>query len=343
MKDSGESVSPGRRAGCARKPPFAAEGSGGARIRTAAVAGRGMRGVQISFAADMGYLRPTLAAMASVIARASRPVTVHLLGDSLPDAAVAAAEMVCAQRPGHRLVHHDVSELLSELPREGKWPRAALARLRIPSLIEGRVLHLDGDTMAFADVAPLFDLDLCGKAVAAVRDLDQLHWMWKETPVGRSRLPVVSELMAPHPIHDYFNSGVLLMDADAIRADAGLLQSVEDMDRASGMEYPDQDHLNMVFKGRTAFLDPSWNVLYGRSRHAMRVARAVLPAELVHDSATLRIAHYTHDPKPWKRVGFDRWSKTSFVFRLLPNLARYRVNARWLLSPLEGALREAGL
>ena len=302
-----------------------------------------MSGMQISLASDMGYLRPTLVAMASVIDRASRPVCVHLLGDALTDAALAAAEALCARRPGDRLVLHDVSDLLSELPRGGKWPRAALARLRAASLIEGRALHLDGDTMAFADVAPLFDLDLGGKAVAAVRDFDQLHWMSKRTPVGRRRLPVVAELMKPQPIHDYFNSGVLLMDTDAIRADAGLRQRVEDMRRASGMEYPDQDHLNMVFKGRTAFLDPSWNALYGRTRHAMRVAKAVLPAELVHDSATLRIAHYTHDPKPWTRIGLERFAKTSFVFKLLPHLARYRVNARRLLRPIEGALREAGL
>ena len=302
-----------------------------------------MRDIWISLATDMGYLRPTLVAMASAINRASRPVTVHLLGDRLTDAARAVAESICTQRLGDGIVHHDVAELLPERLKTEKWPRATLARLRVPKLIEGRVLHLDGDTMTFADLAPLFDLDLRGMAVAAVRDFDHLHWMAKGTPVGRSRLPVVTGLMGTHPVHDYFNSGVLLMDTDAIRADVELFECSQDLERASMLEYPDQDHLNMVFKGQTAFLDPSWNALYGRTRHAVRVAKAVLPAELIHDSAVLRIAHYTHDPKPWKRIGLERWSKTSFVFRLLPNLLRYRVNARRLLRPVEGALREAGL
>ena len=62
----------------------------------------------------------------------------------------------------------------------------------------------------------------------------------------------------------------------------------------------------MAFKGQTAFLDPSWNALYGRTRHAVRVAKAVLPPELVHDSAMLRIAHHPHDPKPWTSIGLAR-------------------------------------
>ena len=298
-----------------------------------------MRDIQISFATDAGYLRPTLVAMASAIEKASRPVTVHLLGDGLPDAAVEIAKAVCAETPGAALVHHDVSDMLPEEFEFEHWSRAAMGRLCIPTLMEGRVLHLDGDTMTFADIAPLFDLDLHDDVAAAVRDFAPLHWISKNSPMGRSRLPVVTELMNPYPIHDYFNSGVLLMDADRIRSDGVLLETLADMDLARRLYYPDQDLLNIALKGRTAFLHPRWNVLYGRTGHISRVAKAALPPELVHGPLPLGIVHFVYDPKPFNSIKREHWRKTSFLFRLLPMLVRYRLNARRLLQPVEDALR----
>ena len=298
-----------------------------------------MRDIQISFATDAGYLRPTLVAMASAIEKASRPVTVHLLGDGLPEEVVEIAETVCAKMPGAALVHHDVTQRLPERFESEHWSRGTLARLCIPTLIEGRVLHLDGDTMTFADIAPLFDLDLHDDIVAGVRDFAPLHWISKNSPMGRSRLPVVTELMSPYPIHDYFNAGVLLMDTDRIRSDSGILQKATDMELAKKLEYHDQDLLNMAFKGRARHLDPSWNSFYGRTGHIGRVARAALPPELVHGPSPLGIVHFVYDPKPFKAIKREHWRKTSVLFRLLPMLVRYRLNARRLLRPVEDALK----
>ena len=298
-----------------------------------------MRDIQISLATDAGYLRPTLVAMASVIEKASRPVTVHLLGDGLSDAAVEIAETVCAETPGTALVHHDVSDMLPEEFESEHWSRAAMGRLRIPTLTEGRVLHLDGDTMTFVDIAPLFDLDLHDDIVAGVRDFAPLHWISKDSPMGRSRLPILLELMSPYPIHDYFNSGVLLMDTDRIRSDGTLLGMLADTKLAQRLYYPDQDLLNIALKGRAAFLHPRWNAFYGRTGHIGRVARAALPPELVHGPSSLGIAHFIYEPKPFNAIRRKHWKKTSFLFRLLPMLMRYRLNARRLLHPVEDAFR----
>ena len=298
-----------------------------------------MRDIQISLTTDMGYFRPTLVAMASAIEKASRPVTVHLLGDGLADAAVRIAEAVCAETPGTTLVHHDLSDMLPEALGSGRWPRAAIGRLRLPTLMEGRVLHLDGDTMTFADIAPLFDLDLHDNAVAAVRDYTPLYWILKKSPAERSLLPDMTELMSPYPIYDYFNSGVLLMDADRIRSDGDLLGKFADTELVQRLPFPDQDLLNIALKGRTSFLHPRWNMFYGRTRHMNRVSNAALPSELVHGPAPLGIVHFAHDPKPFNPIERRHWRKTSFLFRFLPMLVRYRLNARRLLRPVEDALR----
>ena len=298
-----------------------------------------MRDVQISLTTDMGYLRPTLVAMASAIEKASRPVSVHLLGDGLADAAVEIAEAVCAETSGTTLVHHDLSNILPEALGSGRWPRTAMGRLRIPTLTQGRVLHLDGDTMTLADIAPLFDLDLHDNAVAAVRDYTPLYWILKKSPAQRSWLPDMTELMSPYPIHDYFNSGVLLMDADCIRSDGDLLGKFADTELVQRLQFPDQDLLNIALKGRTSFLHPRWNMFYGRTRHMNRVLRAALPRELVHGPLAPGIVHFAHDPKPFNPIERRHWRKTSFLFRFLPMLVRYRLNARRLLCPVEDALK----
>ena len=129
------------------------------------------------------------------------------------------------------------------------------------------------------------------------------------------------------------------MDADRIRSDGVLLETLADMDLARRLYYPDQDLLNMALKGRTAFLHPRWNVLYGRTGHISRVAKAALPPELVHGPLSIGIAHFVYDPKPFNPIERRHWRKTSFISRLLPMLVRYRLNARRLLRPVEEALK----
>lgn len=97
-----------------------------------------------------------------------------------------------------------------------RFSALAYARLLAPSLFprHSRIVYLDADTVLYADVAELYDTDLCGAAVGAVRDTAVLSSLVAGYP--RRQLRKLQPLGLHDPFH-YFNSGVLVLDLDRMR------------------------------------------------------------------------------------------------------------------------------
>lgn len=111
-----------------------------------------------------------------------------------------------------------------------------------------RMLLLDSDMIINASLRPLFEIDLEGHPMAAVKDMlveSELHAR------GRRYDP------------DYFNTGLLLIDID-------MWNSRDIGDRAMRRlaaypekpEWPDQDALNDIIRGDWLRLDRRWNFAY---------------------------------------------------------------------------------
>lgn len=101
-----------------------------------------------------------------------------------------------------------------------RFSALAYARLLAPSLFpqHSRIVYLDADTVLYADVAELYDTDLCGAAVGAVRDTAVLSSLVAGYP--RRQLRKLQPLGLHDPFH-YFNSGVLVLDLDRMREEDG--------------------------------------------------------------------------------------------------------------------------
>lgn len=296
--------------------------------------------VKIALASDTLYLRHAIVAMTSVLDKAVRGTTVHFLGDGLTIEAKKTVESACALHSAEELIFHDVAHVLPDRRNFGTRTRAALARLHIPRLVDGRVLYLDGDTLTRTDVSPLFDMNMDGNLVGAVRDFGVLNKSRKRNPDAVRETRQSRQLMDPLPLYNYFNSGVVLFDCDEIRRNEAAVAALMDIGEIEDTLYLDQDHLNSVMKGRVKHLHPSWNAFYGLGRHVRRVARDTMPRKLVHDLQESKIIHYVHGQKPMGR--FDvRWlAKTSFVFRRLPQYIEYKRRTKYLTAPHEAALKE---
>ena len=132
-------------------------------------------------------------------------------------------------------------------PRRARPVQAAYARLLAGSSLPpdvSRVLYLDADLLVRSDLLPLWQKPIGGNVVLAVQD------SFLQRPFagdGGSR-------------GGYFNSGVMLIDLDAWRA-----ESIEERCFAiartlrSRTRWRDQDILNAALAGRWGRLSPRWN------------------------------------------------------------------------------------
>ena len=165
------------------------------------------------------------------------------------------------------------------------------------------------------DVAFLFDLDLEGNSIAAVRDSIGAFI------TGRRDLRQNRDIFDPADY--YFNAGMVLIDIARWR-EADIISRMEEAYAAGVMQriYYDQDLLNLVFKGKWFKLPWRWNVIDARSTH-----EGVDPA----------IAHYTGNTKPWGvlagifgSVAFARLYRHVMTNELFYRFARHRWKRWWL-------------
>ena len=299
-----------------------------------------MTDVKLALACDTPYLPHAMVAMLSVLRHATRPVSVHILGEAFSAEAKKVVEEGCRRGGAGDLVFHDIESLLPRGHWEGYWPKTVLAPLHIPNLIDGRVLYLDGDTCTFTDISPLFEMDLGGNLIGAARDFGVLLKFEKHSDIAMRETRNVERVMHPFPRNDYFNSGVILFDCDAIRRNDGILSSLTSVEEVMNYVFPDQDHLNLIFRNRVSFLHPSWNAFYGLTRHAVRIARRALPPDEVHDLQKPKIIHYVDGPKPWRPFDIRWLPKTSVMVKRFPRYLEYRYNERRLLGPYRAAIDE---
>ena len=300
-----------------------------------------MTDVKIALATDTPYLRHTMVAMLSVLENAARPVSVHILGDEFSADAKKVVEEGCRRNGAADLVFHDLESLLPRERRLSEWTRTVLAPLHIPRLIDGRVLYLDGDTYTFTDISPLFEMDLGDNLIAAVRDMHVILKFEKHSDIAIRETKNVEKVMHPSPRYNYFNSGFVLFDCDAIRLDDSIASSLTNMEKIRDYIFPDQDHLNLIFKNKVSLLHPSWNSFYGMTRHAVRVAKRALPPDAVHDPQKPKIIHFVDGPKPWWPFELRWLPKTSMMLKRFPRYLEYRLNERRLLAPYRAAIEEA--
>lgn len=172
---------------------------------------------------------------------------------------------------------------------------AAIVKFELANLLPqyDKLLYLDSDLLVLKGILGLWNTDITEHYAAAVIDGASKNKDFQEHVAGLGLDP-----------KQYFNSGVLLLNAQKLRED-GVCGKLLDYRIHGKNFYMDQDALNVIFSGKVKYLSPYYNVFNSWYRsekaiQAMSVLHQVdfdLRPERVYFDAV--ILHFGDWRKPW--------------------------------------------
>lgn len=179
---------------------------------------------------------------------------------------------------------------------------SAFARLLIPNIFPNidRVIYLDVDIIAMGDIKTLWDQDLGDYIIGAASGHHGIDFAHVKSFEGIS------------PSHEYFNSGVMIIDCDKWR-EQNLTEKLFDLEyKTRGKrEHNDQSVLNIYFDNNYKKLPDEFNV----TSHSLRYFRNNdKPGyDAIMNACVLR--HFT-DSRPWYENKIEHYDEFWHLARI---------------------------
>ena len=278
-----------------------------------------MSPIHIALTFDDNFWAPAYATMRSICIASHRrtDLVFHLCHRPLSEEHIADLKKIETEY-GASLVWYDLEsdarflEIIGKARYHKRTTNIVYARLMFDRLLPEtvkRLIYLDCDMYVRAPIEELYEIDMEGHPVAAVRDPYSFHIIGDTDMRRNLDLFDLADL--------YFNAGLILIDMEGWRAadiPTRLATAIDDgtMDRI----YYDQDFLNLVFKHDWKRLDQMWNVLNPRGPH---------------EAFDPKLLHYTGPRKPWhlvSGVAFSRVYRHVMTNELFYRYFRFRLKKR---------------
>lgn len=262
--------------------------------------------ISIATSTDRNYLPHASALIVSILLNARTDNFIDLI---ILDGGLTSADrknLVDLERlhPFSQIKFVDMSGEFLGIDVHYYFKRSTFYRLSMSEILYNRdkVLYLDADMIVLGDVADLYNTDLEGKHIAAVRDLIMRSFCAKGVKCLREAGNVPAnvylqdylKLLEPK---DYFQAGTILFDLAEFR------KSRIDNKMISALKHKtfwflDQDVLNMYLSGKVKFLDHSWNTVWMDEDHLEFLVDT--DKRLYENSQSApKIIHYAGIDKPW--------------------------------------------
>ncbi|TWT72735.1 General stress protein A [Posidoniimonas polymericola] len=255
--------------------------------------------IPIVVAADESFAVGAGVLMQSVIETTSERVHFYFFHDALTPASRALIEQTVAASSRSDLTMVDAGRALAALPapqRTDAYTKMTYARLLTPDYVPAdRAIYLDSDTLVRADINTLFQHDMAGRPVAAVRDYAAVRLSLR-SQVERDYF---NDATDGRGVDDYFNAGVLLLDLARLRREGQLQRSLELVASSRKLRFADQCALNLAIRGQYTPLAERWNTNVahqGMTRDPLAPASLRQRVQAAFDAPA--VLHYV-GPKPW--------------------------------------------
>jgi len=269
--------------------------------------GRDKDCIQVVIAANGPYLVPLMACMNSMLQHTTRIIGFHLL---IAEGETAILETPVLELVGGRLVEFvefntdRVQSLIKVWKGLNRHSNALNhARFYLPELFPSlsTTIYLDPDTIVKADIGEIWDTFLertekerfyFSAVVSKKIDIHSSTYSFLvncDDPLVRSRVT--------NPQSKYFNAGVFVTDLQRWREDdvTGQLEFwMKENKQRKLWNWGSQAPLSLVFYGKWQELKYEWNER--RTKYRTDEENRLL-------SDTVKIYHFTGEPKPWKNDG----------------------------------------
>ncbi len=249
--------------------------------------------MNLLFTADRNYLPVLHICLRSILRFPCREgYRIYLMHSDLEPADLEELAALCGD--GARLIPVPIDDsMLEGFPTTGRYPRQMYYRILAAQFLPrelDRVLYLDPDIIVINPLEELYRTDLQGSLLAACTHV-------KEFLSRLNRLRLGAGESCP-----YLNSGVLLMDLEALRREQSLEEVAAYVERyGSRLTLPDQDILSALYGERTLLLDTMRYNLSDRILGLYNMSHRPEERRLVDwVRANGVIIHYCGRNKPWK-------------------------------------------
>lgn len=176
---------------------------------------------------------------------------------------------------------------------------AAYYRILLPSIVDkniSKILYLDVDIIVLRSLLPLYEIDLSGYALAAVKDVSEYP------------LSDLHRMQLNFSYNDtYFNSGVMMINLDYWRKNNAERKLIAFSQKERTVFYHDQDALNCIFKGQWLELSPKWNHI-----NMVLLRKSMFRTQNDEDdyiNAPCVIHYAAKHCKPWLNIPFIQYRK----------------------------------
>lgn len=265
-----------------------------------------------------------------------------LASERIPSEQIRILEKIANGRASFRFP--EITDFPDGVYIDPRYSIAAEYRLLLPEMEPGyeKVIYVDCDIIVNNDLGDLFrNINLGDNLLAAVYEapIENQAGRWEALGCDSGK---------------YFNSGFLIMNLEQMRRE-GTSSKLFDALKTDYLEFPDQDALNMVCKGRVLPLPPVYNSI--RTFFLPQYKEDFLKQYSEKDWNDVQehgTIHYTGG-KPWNlvTVKFDRWWKEYDKLpeeakrqwtpgrKLLILAALYKCEiCRWMMDGVRDAVRK---
>ncbi len=238
---------------------------------------------------DSNYIRPLKVMLTSFFTHHKNENKIYLLYSNVKETELAELNTLIESKGSRFLPVRMKEGLLSEVPVFRYFTREMYYRIFAGMMFpeEERMLYLDPDILIRGSLMELYETDLEGNVLGGIADF------------------AVNNMLSAHKTEigfrdeeQYINSGVLLFDLHQLRK-RFQKKEIETIINEKGeyLQYPDQDIINLIFRGKIKLLERKYNYNTGYGSE-MGMLFYIMGGFLKEKNYPV-IVHYMGATKPW--------------------------------------------